>query len=62
MNLDTLNRYLLGVIGVFAVLLYIGMMFAGASELISRLPKRGRRKRQKVGTSGRSMRTAKKSI
>jgi Na+-transporting methylmalonyl-CoA/oxaloacetate decarboxylase gamma subunit len=63
MNLDTLNRYVLGVVGVFVVLLYLGMMFAGCSELISRLSKRGGRwKGPKVGTGGRSMSNAKKSI
>jgi len=63
MNLGTLNRYVLGVIGVFTALLYLGMIFTGASELISRLSKRGgRRKRLKVGTPGRSVPNAKKSI
>jgi hypothetical protein len=53
MNLDTLNRYVLGVVGVFAVLLYLGMMLAGISELMLRLSKRGgSRKRLKVGTQG----------
>lgn len=41
MNPDTLNRYVLGVIGVFVLLLYLGMMFAGCSELIAWLSKPG---------------------
>ena len=63
MNPDTLNRYVLGVIGVFVLLLYLGMMFAGCSELISRLLRpAGRWKGRKVGTEGRSLSNAKKSI
>lgn len=63
MNMDTLNRYVLDGIGVFAVLLYVGMLLTGFSELMSRLSKRGGSgKRLKVGTPGRSMPNAKKSI
>ena len=60
MNLEALNRYLLVIIGLFAVLLYLVMVVAGFSELISRMPKaKGPRKRSKA-VAGRS-RSAKKS-
>jgi Na+-transporting methylmalonyl-CoA/oxaloacetate decarboxylase gamma subunit len=59
-NLEALNRYVLVVIGLFAVLLYLVMVVAGFSELISRMPKpKGQRKRCKA-VSGR-LRSAKKS-
>jgi Na+-transporting methylmalonyl-CoA/oxaloacetate decarboxylase gamma subunit len=59
-NLEALNRYVLVVIGLFAVLLYLVMVVAGFSELISRMPKpKSQRKRSKVG-AGR-LRSVKKS-
>jgi Na+-transporting methylmalonyl-CoA/oxaloacetate decarboxylase gamma subunit len=59
-NLDALNRYVLVIIGLFAVLLYLVMVVAGLSELISRMPKaKGQRKRSKA-VAGR-LRSAKKS-
>ena len=60
MNLEALNRYVLVIIGLFAVLLYLVMVVAGFSELMSRMPKaKGRRKRSKT-VAGR-LRSAKKS-
>ena len=60
MNLEALNRYVLVIIGLFAVLLYLVMVVAGFSELISRTPKaKGQRKRSKT-VAGR-LRSAKKS-
>ena len=60
MNLDPLNRYVLVIIGLFAVLLYLVMVVAGLSELISRMPKaKGRRKRSKAVAG--QLRSAKKS-
>jgi Na+-transporting methylmalonyl-CoA/oxaloacetate decarboxylase gamma subunit len=59
-NLEALNRYVLVIIGLFAVLLYLVMVVAGFSELISRMSKaKGQRKRSKA-VAGRS-RGAKKS-
>jgi predicted PurR-regulated permease PerM len=59
-NLDALNRYVLVVIALFAVLLYFVMVATGVSELISRMPKpKGLRKRSK-NVAGR-LRSAKKS-
>lgn len=60
MNLEALNRYVLVIIGLFAVLLYLVMVVAGFSELISRMPKaKGQRKRSRA-VAGR-LRGAKKS-
>ena len=60
MNVEALNRYVLVIIGFFAVLLYLVLLVAGFSELISRMPKaKGQRKRSKT-VAGR-LRSAKKS-
>ena len=45
MNLEVLNKYVLGAIGLFALCLYIATVAAGFVELMSRLPKAGARKR-----------------
>ena len=45
-NLEALNRYELVVVGLFAVLLYLVLVVAGASELISRMPKRKSQRRR----------------
>jgi hypothetical protein len=59
-NLEALNRYVLVIIGLFAVLLYLVMAIAGFSELISRMPKaKGQRKHSKA--AGGRLRSAKKS-
>jgi hypothetical protein len=59
-NVEALNRYVLVIIGFFAVLLYLVLLVAGFSELISRMPKaKGQRKRSKT-VAGR-LRSAKKS-
>ena len=60
MSLDALNRYVLAVIALFAVLLYFVVVVTGFSELISRMPKpNGQRKRSKA--IARRLRSAKKS-
>ena len=60
MNLEALNRYVFVIIGLLAVLLYLVMVVAGFSELISRMPKaKGQRKRSRA-VAGR-LRGAKKS-
>ena len=49
MDLESLNRYVLAVVGLSAALVYFGMVYAGFSKFISRLPKRrDRRKRAKT--------------
>jgi hypothetical protein len=53
-NLEALNRYVLAVILLFAVFLYIAMVFTGFRELISRMPKsRTRRKRSRNRSTSR---------
>ena len=60
MNLEALNRYVLVIIGLFGVLVYLVMVVAGFSELISRMPKaKGQRKRSKVRAD--RLRSVKKS-
>ena len=60
MNLDAMNRYVLVVIALFAILLYFVMVVTGFSELISRMPNpKGQRKRSRAA-AGR-LRGAKKS-
>lgn len=60
MNLEALNRYVLVIIGLFAVVLYLVMVVAGFSELLSRIPKaKGQRKRSKVRAE--RLRSVKKS-
>jgi hypothetical protein len=55
MNTETLNRDVLVVIALFAVLLYFAMVAAGFSELMSRMPKpKAQRKRSKAGEQLRS--------
>ena len=39
MNYEAWNRYVLMAIGLFGVLLYIGLLYAGFSEFMSRLSK-----------------------
>ncbi len=39
MNLELLNGYVLVAIVIFAICLYIAMIAAGFTELVSRLPK-----------------------
>jgi hypothetical protein len=48
-NLETLNRYVLAAIGLFALVLYLAMMYAGVADFISRMPKHSAgRKRPKL--------------
>ena len=59
MNLEALNKYVLGVIGLFALCLYLAMVAAGFVELRSGFPKAdARRKRWK---STRKWRHSKRS-
>jgi hypothetical protein len=38
-NYEAWNRYVLIAIGLFAMFLYVGLLYAGLVELMSRLPK-----------------------
>ena len=46
MNYEAWNRYVLMAVGLFAVLLYIGLMYAGVLEFISRISKKGKNKKR----------------
>lgn len=46
MNYEAWNRYVLIVIGVFAVLLYFGLMYAGVREFILRISKDEKNKKR----------------
>jgi hypothetical protein len=60
-NLDVLNRYVLGVIAVFALCLYFATVATGFNELRSRLRKVGSRKRRSGNhTSARRSRNPKR--
>ena len=54
MDLETLNRYVLAAVGLLAALVYFGMVYAGFSEFISRLPKRRDRRKPAKTHSGSS--------
>jgi hypothetical protein len=45
-NYETLNRCVLIAIALFALLLYIGMVYAGFAEFMARISKRGKRKKR----------------
>ena len=46
MNYEAWNRYVLLAIGLFAVLLYIGLLYAGFTEFRSRISKSNGNKRR----------------
>ena len=46
MNYEAWNRYVLMAIGLFAVLLYVGLLCAGFAEFMSRVSKRGKNKKR----------------
>jgi hypothetical protein len=60
MNLEALNRYVLLIIGLFALLFYLVTVVAGFLELASRMPKRKLTRQPKPGN--RRLRNAKKSV
>jgi hypothetical protein len=60
MNSETLNRYVLLVIGLFAVLLYLGTVIGGAWKLVSRMPMR-KITRKRTTPGHRRLRGAKRS-
>ena len=46
MNYEAWNRYVLVAIGLFAVLLYVGLIYAGFAEFMSRMSKSGKHKKR----------------
>ena len=46
MNYEAWNRYVLMAIGLFAVLLYVGLIYAGFAEFMSRISKSGKSKKR----------------
>ena len=46
MNYEAWNRYVLMAIGLFAVLLYIGLIYGGFVEFMSRISKKGKSKKR----------------
>ena len=62
MNYEQLNRYVLVAIALFAVLLYIAMVYAGFAEFMARISKRGnRKKRSRNRGATRGLRNSKKA-
>jgi hypothetical protein len=62
-NYEAVNRYALIALVVFAALLYIGLFCAGFGEFMTRISKRGnRKKRLRDRRAARSLRDPKKSI
>ena len=63
MDYETLNRYVLIAIALFAVLLYIALVCAGFAEFIGGIPKRAnRKKRSRNRRETRGVRNAKRSF
>lgn len=62
MNFEAWNRYILGAIGLLAVLFYVVVVFSGFTELISRKPKHSpRRKRCRTRDNARRLPNTRKS-
>jgi hypothetical protein len=63
MDLETLNRYVLMAIAVFAVLLYVGSLYVGFAEFMARISKeRNGRKRFRNRDAARGLGKAKESM
>ena len=58
MNYEAWNRYVLMAIGLFAVLLYVGLVYAGFVEFMSRVSKSSKNKKRNRAT-GRRFRNSK---
>ena len=58
MNYEAWNRYVLIATGLFALLLYFALLYAGFAELMSRLSKsRKNKKRLRKGNTVRTLRS-----
>jgi hypothetical protein len=53
LNYEAWNGYVLMAIGLFGVLLYIGLLYAGVVEFIGRVSKKESRKRRRRNTRAR---------
>jgi len=63
LHYEDLNRYVKIAISLFAVSLYIAMVYAGFAEFMARVSKRGeRKKRSRSRGAVRSLRNEKKPI
>ncbi len=63
MNYEMLNRYVLMAIALFAALLYVGLLWAGFTEFMARISKKGnQKKRLRKGGATRGLRNAKRPI
>ena len=49
MNYEAWNRYVLMVIGLFAAFLYVGLIYAGVAEFMSRISKSSKSKKRARG-------------
>ena len=55
LDLEALNRYVLMAVGFFGVLLYCGLLYAGAVEFVARISKKGsQRARSRKGRGARN--------
>ena len=62
MNYEAWNQYVLMSIGLFGALLYIGLIYAGFVEFMSRIAKRGKnKKRSRNRVTARRLRNPKTS-
>jgi hypothetical protein len=61
MNADQLNRYVMGAVCLLAGILYAGMVYAGFTEMVSRISKRSARGRRPKAGRTRRLPSAKKS-
>jgi hypothetical protein len=61
-NYEALNQYVLIAIGLFAVLLYIGMIWVGFAEFVAAKLRNGqKKKRSRFRGTTRQLRNAKRS-
>jgi hypothetical protein len=62
LNYEAWNGYVLMAIGLFGVLLYIGLLYAGLVEFLGRISKKDNRKRRRRNPRGRGFRNQRGSI
>jgi hypothetical protein len=62
MDLEVLNDYVLRLVGLFALCLYVLVVFAGFRDVLSRRPKAGTRKKKlRTVSAARRWRSQKRS-
>lgn len=62
LDYEAWNGYVLMAIGLFGVLLYIGLLYAGLVEFIGRISKKDNRKRRRRNPRGRLFRNQRRSV